>query len=152
LIAYDDTDSVDTFLGKLQNRGIKVHERTIDLLTSPDSKPCSYHKNILKLFAKQETRIVTTNFDDHFKTAADILGLDLPFYSAPAIPLGRDFFGVVHLHGIVKNRPKDLVLTDSDFGRAYFTDGWATNFLRGLFSNYVVLFIGFSANDPVMKY
>ncbi|KIL36212.1 hypothetical protein SD71_09705 [Cohnella kolymensis] len=149
-IRYDSAMSIDTFLGKLHSRNIKVHEKAIELLTSPESKPNSYHINLIKLFSQSDLRIVTTNFDDHFKTAAT--DLDIPFYSAPALPLGRDFNGVVHLHGSVTKRPKDLVLVDSDFGRAYFTDGWATNFLRGLFSNYVVLFIGFSANDPVMKY
>jgi hypothetical protein len=147
---YDDTIPIDTFLGKLLNRQIKVHEKAIELLTSEDSKPCSYHRNLFKLFGKNQIKIVTTNFDDHFRSASD--QIELPYYTAPALPLGRDFTGVVHLHGSVTKRPQDLVLTDSDFGRAYFTDAWATNFLRGMFSNYVVLFIGFSANDPVIKY
>ncbi|WP_027088393.1 SIR2 family protein [Cohnella panacarvi] len=149
-IPYNKSTSIDTFLGKLLNRGIRVHEKVIELLTSPDSKPCSYHKNIIKLFDKDDIKIVTTNFDDHFRSAA--YGLELPIYSAPALPLGRDFTGIIHLHGSVTKRPHDLVITDSDFGRAYFTDGWATTFLRGMFSNYVVLFIGFSANDPVIQY
>ncbi|MDQ0887982.1 hypothetical protein QFZ81_003070 [Paenibacillus sp. V4I9] len=149
-VPFDNTISIDTFLGKLMNRRIKVHEKTIELLTLHNSKPCSYHSNIFKLFDKDKIKIVTTNFDDHFKNASE--GIEIPYYSAPALPLGRDFTGVVHLHGSVTKRPQDLVLTDSDFGRAYFTDGWATNFLRGMFSNYVVLFIGFSANDPVIKY
>lgn len=150
LIPFDNSISVDTYLGKLQNKGINVHKKTIEILTNPDSRPCSYHKNLLNLFSSDQIRIVTTNFDDHFRSVSN--NEDIPFFSAPAVPLGRDFSGIVHLHGNVKNRPKDLVLTDSDFGKAYFTDGWATNFLRGLFANYVVLFIGFSASDPVMKY
>lgn len=153
LIPYANDDiSVDTFLGKLQNNGINVHDKTIELLSPTNSKPNRYHNNLLNLFENNEIKIVTTNFDEHFKTAAHEQGLDIQFYSAPAIPLGRDFSGVIHLHGSISNRATDLVLTDSDFGRAYFTDGWATNFLRGLFANYVVLFIGFSANDPVIRY
>ncbi|WP_273832349.1 SIR2 family protein [Guptibacillus sedimenti] len=150
LIPYDKSTSIDTFLGRLSNGGVGVHKKAIELLTIPESEPSSYHKNILKLFSKNQTRIVTTNFDDHFNKASN--NHELSFYYAPALPLGRDFSGVIHLHGSVNKSPKELVLTDSDFGRAYFTDGWATNFLRGMFSNYVVLFIGFSANDPVMKY
>ncbi|SFJ54355.1 protein of unknown function [Paenibacillus sp. UNC496MF] len=149
-IPYNKDSSIDTFLGKLLNIGVRVHEKAIELLTSPDSKPCTYHKNIINLFDKDDVKIVTTNFDDHFRSAAN--SLEIPFYSAPALPLGRDFTGIIHLHGNVTKRPQDLVLTDSDFGRAYFTDGWATTFLRGMFSNYVVLFIGFSANDPVIQY
>ncbi|MUK89310.1 DUF4020 domain-containing protein [Ornithinibacillus sp. L9] len=151
LIAYNDTIPIDTFLGKLQNRGIRVHEKAVELLISPNSKPSSYHKNLLRLFQSDQPKIVTTNFDDHFRTAAGN-NQGISYYSAPALPLGRDFTGVVQLHGSVRNRPRDLVLTDSDFGKAYFTDGWATTFLRDLFANYVVLFVGFSVNDPVMKY
>ncbi|MGR5939314.1 SIR2 family protein [Bacillus pacificus] len=32
------------------------------------------------------------------------------------------------------------------------TEGWARRFLVDLFSNYTVLFVGYSHNDPVMKY
>ncbi len=45
-----------------------------------------------------------------------------------------------------------MVFTDEDFGRAYLTDGWATRFLKEMFTNYTVLFIGYSHNDPVMNY
>jgi hypothetical protein len=44
------------------------------------------------------------------------------------------------------------VLTDSDFGRAYLTEGWARRFLQQLFAKYTVLFIGYSHNDIVMEY
>lgn len=145
-------DSLDVYLGSLESRNINVHERAIEILKNPQSRPNSYHINLLRLFPEDQVRIVTTNFDDHFKTAAETLGLSIPYYSAPALPLGRDFSGVVQLHGSISGRPRDLILTDSDFGRAYFTDGWATTFLRGLFSHYLVLFIGYSANDVVMKY
>lgn len=45
-----------------------------------------------------------------------------------------------------------MVLDDKDFGKAYFTDGWATRFLTEVFANYTVLFIGYSVNDPVIRY
>ncbi len=45
-----------------------------------------------------------------------------------------------------------MVLDDKDFGKAYFTDGWATHFLTEVFANYTVLFIGYSVNDPVIRY
>jgi hypothetical protein len=37
-----------------------------------------------------------------------------------------------------------MVLTDSDFGSAYLTEGWATRFLQRLFTHNVVMFIGYS--------
>ena len=47
-----------------------------------------------------------------------------------------------------------MVLTDKDFGRAYLTenDGWARRFLVELFSNYTVLFVGYSHDDTIMTY
>ena len=45
-----------------------------------------------------------------------------------------------------------MVLTDSDFARAYINEGWATRFLERLFSHFVVLFIGYSHQDTLMTY
>lgn len=73
-------------------------------------------------------------------------------YSYPALPYGDKFNGIVHLHGEVAD-PQDIVLTDSDFGKAYIYYGNVTTFLRTLFeSEYTVLFIGYSYSDIVMKY
>ena len=43
-------------------------------------------------------------------------------YQAPALPMGDSFDGMVYLHGNV-DRPEDMVLTDSDFGKAYVSRG-----------------------------
>jgi hypothetical protein len=45
-----------------------------------------------------------------------------------------------------------LILSDEDFGRAYMTEGWARDFLRGMFDNYITLFIGYSHTDPPIEY
>jgi hypothetical protein len=47
---------------------------------------------------------------------------------------------------------QDIVLTDSDFGRAYLTEGWARRFLVDLFRHFTVLFVGYSHSDTVMHY
>jgi hypothetical protein len=47
---------------------------------------------------------------------------------------------------------KILVVTDQDFGRAYLTDAWATQFLHRMFRRYTVLFVGYSHADVVMDY
>lgn len=44
------------------------------------------------------------------------------------------------------------MITDHDFGRAYLTDAWATRFLRDVFQHFVVVFVGFSHDDPIMNY
>jgi len=145
-----EKEPVDRYLGRLQNQGVQVYERAKRLIGDPSSQPTKLHRDLISLFPMpEETRIVTTNFDRHFTNAA-MPGTILHY--APALPLGRMFNGIVYLHGSVEREARDLVLTDSDFGRAYLTDGWATRFLWELFSEYVVLFIGYSHNDPVMHY
>ena len=50
------------------------------------------------------------------------------------------------------NRHDDMIITDSDFGRAYLNEGWAQRFLVELFSNFTILFVGYSHNDTIMNY
>jgi SIR2-like protein len=45
-----------------------------------------------------------------------------------------------------------FVLSSADFGRAYLADGWATRFVRELLQSYVIVLLGYSANDPPVRY
>jgi hypothetical protein len=45
-----------------------------------------------------------------------------------------------------------LVVSSGDFGLAYLTERWAARFVTDLFRNYVVCFVGYSINDPVLRY
>ncbi|MFZ2328810.1 MAG: anti-phage defense-associated sirtuin Dsr1, partial [Rhodoferax sp.] len=44
------------------------------------------------------------------------------------------------------------MVTSGDFGLAYLTERWAARFVSELFRNYVVCFVGYSINDPVLRY
>ncbi len=44
------------------------------------------------------------------------------------------------------------MITDTDFGRAYLTEGWARRFLVDLFPSFTVLFVGYSHDDTIMNY
>jgi hypothetical protein len=149
-------EPIDRFLGRLADRGTKVHRMVGEILTNPDSKPNSLHFDLLRLFPSSDAlRLVTTNFDPHFSTATSAIfpdGKPCEIHYAPALPLGDSFSGIVYLHGGVERPFERLVLTDSDFGRAYLTEGWARVFLQKLFERYTVLFVGYSHNDPVMNY
>jgi hypothetical protein len=59
---------------------------------------------------------------------------------------------IVYLHGRLGQLNQQLVLNSADFGRAYLTEGWAARFVSRLFSDFTVLFIGYSLNDPVLRY
>jgi hypothetical protein len=144
---------LDRFLGQLHHRNVAVHDRAAQLLSPEGSAPNPLHHDLLRLFQTSErVRLVTTNFDLHFETAANALFGHVPhIFSAPALPLGYDFSGIVHVHGSL-HRARELVLTDTDFGRAYLTEGWARRFLVDMFRRYTVLFVGYSHNDVVMNY
>lgn len=143
---------IDYYLGKIERRGSNIHNVVKRLIDKDDSQPNQIHKNIVNLFKHSGVRIVTTNFDDHFRKSLRHEGLEGEVYTAPALPLGKNFNGIVHLHGSITQNSKELIVTDSDFGRAYLTEGWARQFLIDLFVNNTVLFIGYSHDDSILKY
>ena len=152
-----DPEPVDRFLGRLQNRGVQVHERAAENLQTNGQgetpKPTSLHRDLLRLYPGPEAVcIVTTNFDLLFEDAAqEAFGSKPEVFRAPALPLGGEFNGIVHIHGNL-GCPGEMVLTDKDFGRAYLTEGWARRLLVDLFRSFTVLFVGYSHKDTVMHY
>ncbi len=152
---------LDRVLSELEEGGRNVRRAAKDMLTNPASKPNSLHRDTLRLFQRPESvRIVTTNFDRHFTSAARaqfgsktaVFDDGCAVFRAPALPLGRDFHGIVYLHGSVEQDDRRLVLTDRDYGRAYVTEGWAAQFLRELYNEFTVLFIGYGHKDPITDY
>ncbi|UXE59030.1 MAG: DUF4020 domain-containing protein [Woronichinia naegeliana WA131] len=147
-------EPIDRFLGRLENL-INVKNIARSLLKKTEAEPTILHRELLNLFkTPDQVRLVTTNFDCLFNKYAENSWKqnDLDYYYAPALPLGNDFTGIVYLHGSVLKDEKRIVITDKDFGRAYLTEGWARNFLQAMFSEYTVLFIGYSYTDPVVPY
>ena len=149
----DEGEPIDRFLGRLQGRGTNVHERAASALRRGAPQPTALHGDLLRLYrTHQSLRVVTTNFDALFEQAASQVFDSVPsVFTAPALPLGSGFSGVVHVHGDLAD-PPGMVLTDADFGRAYLTEGWARRFLVDLFRTYSVLFVGYSHSDTVMNY
>ena len=149
----DEGESEDRFLGKLHDQGKRVHELAAKTLVDGHPQPTRLHTDLLRLYpAQQSVRLVTTNFDMLFERAAEeVFGTKPEIFRAPALPLGSKFKGIVHVHGAV-DRADEMVLTDSDFGRAYLTEGWARRFVLDLFSSYTVLFVGYSHSEVVMSY
>ena len=45
-----------------------------------------------------------------------------------------------------------LVLSSGDFGLAYLTERWAARFISELLRAFTVCFVGYSLNDPVLRY
>ena len=132
------------------------------LRTKP--KTCvSTHETILRLSkgADGKPQIVTTNFDLLFERAERAAGRKLKTYVPPTLPdLANEqaLNGLVYLHGRINSRIKrgegrqGFVVSSSDFGRAYLAEGWATRFIRDLLDQYTVILLGYSANDPPVRY
>ena len=120
----------------------------------------SAHETILRLSknADGKLQIVTTNFDLLFE---DATSGDLETYVPPALPdlaSGQPLTGLVYLHGRIDPGMRrgegrhGFVVSSSDFGRAYLAEGWATRFVRDLLEQYTVVLLGYSANDPPVRY
>ena len=84
-----DGEGDDRFLGRLQDRGIQVHHITAQILTPLDLSPTKLHRNLLRLYTTvSNIRIVTTNFDRLFETAAGSSQLQPENLSRACLALG----------------------------------------------------------------
>ncbi|TFH41811.1 MAG: hypothetical protein E4H01_14370, partial [Lysobacterales bacterium] len=118
----------------------------------------SAHRILLALATTPEgkVRLVTTNFDRLFEDCDDTLKVwQPPRLPDPTRP--NDMDGIIHLHGRTTrdyggSEGDGFVLSSSEFGRAYLSDGWATNFFREILNRYVVAFVGYQADDPPVQY
>lgn len=119
------------------------------------------HESLLKLACdgKGTTRLVTTNFDRIFEAVIKRKKLNTNSFVAPFLPVPKKsrWDGLVYLHGLSPEREDSsslnrLVFTSGDFGLAYLIERWASRFVSDLFRNYVICFIGYSINDPVLRY
>lgn len=150
---YHKGEPCEKYLGRLKHKHIDVHKKAANLLSEKKLKHNDLHKFIIDLFESVETiKIVTTNYDTMFEQVLESRGHNkINVYNAPALPLGNNFKGIVHIHGNVQD-PESMILTDEDFGKAYITEGYVSRFLIKLFESYNVLFIGYSYNDTIVKY
>lgn len=119
------------------------------------------HTALLQLARSRDgaLRLVTTNFDRIFVRLTTRVKPAVASYPAPLLPIPKNsrWNGLVYLHGLLPDHPEEsalnrLVLTSGDFGLAYLTERWAARFVSELFRNYVVCFVGYSINDPVLRY
>lgn len=158
----------DTAIGLLEGRdGIvggreKVRQQLAKILTPDLSVPhaTTTHEALLTLARQREGRIrlITTNCDRIFEEVIAAKALSVATYQAPLLPVPKNRWdGLVYLHGLLlpastANDLDRLVMSSGDFGLAYLTERWAARFVSELFRNYTVCFVGYSINDPVLRY
>ena len=155
-------------LGSLSRRLSDPDEftRTVsDLLAVPAAPNLHQHRTILRLSRNIDNRIsvVTTNFDTLLERAVtdvmpDTLPRDMSFADqALPVPGSASFFGIIHIHGRLRDADLDLVesplvLTSPDYGDAYMRSGWAARFLFDLARCKTIALVGYSANDAPVRY
>ena len=158
----------DRMLEELENNHPEFREKIRSILASDTAisrRRLENHCNILRLASiqdkdddKDQIRLVTTNFDNRFQQAANLMGFPITSDDAPKFSMPEDkeeWTSLVHLHGRIAKDDrtlKSLVLTSSDFGRAYLVQGWARRFVIQLLREWHVAFVGYGLNDPLMRY
>lgn len=155
----DNLISADRIFGFLERDFFskQIESSVAMALKPPVGVDLSAHKIILDL-AKTDGKIklITTNFDRLF----DQCDSTLKTYKPPRLPdisKNEEFNGIVYLHGCsnldyTSTDTTGFVLSSSEFGNAYLADGWATAFYKEIIQKYVVVFIGYSADDPPVQY
>lgn len=159
-------DQFDTAVGLLEATIVggreTVRRELADILTPDLSAPnaTATHEALLTLGKnrKGRTRLITTNFDRLFEEVISVKSLSVGHFQAPLLPVPKNRWdGLVYLHGLLSTAPTPneldrLVVSSGDFGLAYLTERWAARFVSELFRNYTVCFVGYSINDPVLRY
>src|SRR4051794_9701351 len=156
----------DTAIGLLEAKHVggrvAVRRELATILTSAAASPKATltHEALLTLSQGRngKLRLVTTNFDRLFQSVIERNKLTVEICQAPLLPVPKSrWTGLVYLHGLLSHAPRDseldsLVVSSGDFGLAYLTERWAARFVSELFRHYTVCFVGYSINDPVLRY
>lgn len=153
----------DAAIGRYEQRiqgGRKSVRQRLPTALKPNlglSRALTTHYALLELArSRNGLRLVTTNFDTLFELATRHFGV-ANFTLHPEPPARANWNGLIYLHGRMPSEPSDdelerLVLSDGDFGQAYLTQGWAARFVATLFRDFTLCFVGYSIDDPVLRY
>lgn len=139
-------DEVSRLVAKKLSKTHDVHSDKHDLLLAISSDKTG------------KPQIVTTNFDLLFERGHQFSKGEIFSYpELPALQTNIPITGITYLHGRLKHPDEEghnYVLGSTDFGFAYsLADGQAARFISHLIdSSYTIVFIGYSAEDPPMRY
>ena len=124
-----------------------------------EARPSEVHRALMRLADRGgATTIITTNFDLLLEAAAKRLGVAAETYALGAIPrptTRKEFSGVLHIHGALSGNParvSDLVLSDQDFGEFYLRRRVVPDFIYDAARLFHLVLVGYSVNDPPMRY
>jgi SIR2-like protein len=122
-------------------------------------KPAQIHRALVRLADRGGAMtIVTTNFDLLLESAAKSMHSPEQTYSLGSMPRPsprEEFAGVLHIHGALDAKParsSELVLSDHDFGEFYLRRRVVPDFIYDAARIFHLVLVGYSANDPPMRY
>lgn len=140
----------------------RVRTQIAQALTAARPGEVATHDSLLTLARNKDnkTRLITTNFDRLFESICKSGGRAVNHYKAPLLPVPKNQWdGLVYLHGLLpepvagnESELEHIVVSSGDFGRAYLIERWAARFVAELFRAYTVCFVGYSIEDPVLRY
>lgn len=163
----------DVVLGMLERRVDGVGKaagtvrRTIcDLLRGTGTRaapksplPSDIHRALMRLADRgQAVSIGTTNFDRLLESAAKGRSPKPVSWALGGIPRpgrGKDFSGVLHIHGALSATPKqpsEILVTDHDLGEFYLRRRIVPDFIYDAARLFHLVLVGYSANDAPMRY
>jgi hypothetical protein len=156
-----DQDAKGRFISRLVRDAVEA-------ILRDHSGYCQGHRDLLRISTVgraagsmpigEQCRIATTNFDRLFEEAwrAELDGIPRAYDARVAPRPGTyNFEGVIHLHGMVgpdSNAPGEFILSSRDFARVYLRSGVVANYVYDLVRRYSVVLVGYSADDPTMRY
>lgn len=125
----------------------------------PSKNPTPAHRALMRLSDRGDaTAILTTNFDLLFERCRRRPGQNRPTYGIGGMPrpsTRTTFTGIFHVHGVLSKpprQPSDILLTDRDFGEHYYRRRFVPDFLYDVSRLYSLVLVGYSADDPPMRY
>ena len=159
-------EEYDVALGMLERRidggatpSSQVRTTVCEILKSKGSRPAPIHRALIRLANRGDAvSIVTTNFDRLLEQAGARLRPRPAARSLGAIPRPTErseFSGVFHIHGVLPSNDRhvaDLVVSDQDLGDFYLRRRVVPDFIYDAARLYHLVLVGYSANDPPMRY
>jgi hypothetical protein len=156
----------DVVLGMLERRldsqtrgDSRVRHAVAERLRAGGNQPAPIHRALMRLADRGGANtIVTTNFDLLLERAGKRRGFSIQTYSLGSIPRPTrqsDFAGVLHIHGaldVSPDRASELIVSDRDFGEFYLRRRVVPDFIYDAARLFNLVLIGYSANDPPMRY
>lgn len=156
----------DVVLGMLERRmdgplrtTSSVRKVIAEELRAASGQPARIHRALVRLADRGDAiTIVTTNFDRLLEAAGTRVRPRLKTYALGSIPRpsrAADFAGVLHIHGVLdadRERTSELIVSDQDFGEFYLRRRVVPDFIYDAARLFHLVLVGYSANDPPMRY